>query len=85
MPTLVEIGLTHAQFETIHPVLDGNGRIGRLLITFLLYRQQILQKQVLYISHYFKQHRDQYYSLLQNIQDKGEWEAWLKHFSFRSF
>jgi len=80
IPALVEIGLIHAQFETIHPFLDGNGRIGRLLITFLLCQQQILQKPVLYISHYFKQHRDQYYDLLQKIRADGAWEAWLKFF-----
>jgi Fic family protein len=80
IPALVKIGLIHAQFETIHPFLDGNGRIGRLLITFLLCQQEILQKPVLYISHFFKQHREQYYELLQNIRENGDWEKWIKFF-----
>ncbi len=80
IPALVKIGLIHAQFETIHPFLDGNGRVGRLLITFLLCHQDILQKPVLYISHYFKKNRARYYDLLQNIRDKGEWEPWINFF-----
>lgn len=80
MPILVKIGLAHAQFETIHPFLDGNGRAGRLLIAFLLCERQILLKPVLYISHYFKQHREQYYNLLQAIRDTGDWESWIKFF-----
>jgi len=80
MPALVKIGLIHAQFETIHPFLDGNGRIGRLLISFLLFQSKILLKPVLYLSHYFKQHRQRYYDLLQNIRDNGDWETWLKFF-----
>lgn len=84
VPALIKIGLTHAQFETIHPFLDGNGRIGRLLITFLLCERKILQKPVLYISHYFKRHREEYYDLLQAVRDQGDWEGWLKFFSDRS-
>ncbi|MCJ7600490.1 MAG: Fic family protein [Desulfobulbaceae bacterium] len=80
MPALVKIGLIHAQFETIHPFLDGNGRIGRLLISFLLFQSKILLKPVLYLSHYFKQHRQRYYDLLQNIRANGDWETWLKFF-----
>ncbi len=80
LPALVKIGLAHAQFETIHPFLDGNGRVGRLLITFLLCENGILMTPVLYISHYFKQHRDEYYRLLQDIRDTGDWESWLKFF-----
>jgi Fic family protein len=80
IPALVRIGLAHAQFETIHPFLDGNGRVGRLLITFLLCERGTLQKPVLYISHYFKQHRTEYYELLQNVRDEGDWESWLKFF-----
>jgi Fic family protein len=80
IPALIKIGLAHAQFETIHPFLDGNGRVGRLLITFLLCEQQILQKPVLYISYYFKRHRAQYYDLLQAIRERGDWEGWLKFF-----
>lgn len=80
MPMLIKIGLAHAQFETIHPFLDGNGRIGRLLITFLLCQQEILETPLLYISHYFKQYRDRYYALLQGTRDEGDWESWLKFF-----
>lgn len=80
MPVLVKIGLAHAQFETIHPFLDGNGRIGRLLITFLLCEREILTKPVLYISHFFKRYRDRYYDLLQSVRDTGDWETWLKFF-----
>lgn len=80
MPALIRIGLTHAQFETIHPFLDGNGRVGRLLITFLLCEQGTLQSPVLYLSHYFKANRAKYYEYLQQIRDDGGWEAWLKFF-----
>lgn len=80
MPALAKIGLIHAQFETIHPFLDGNGRAGRLLIAFLLFQNEILLKPVLYLSHYFKQHRQHYYDLLQNVRDTGDWETWLKFF-----
>lgn len=80
IPPLVRIGLAHAQFETIHPFLDGNGRIGRLLITFFLCNRNLLQRPVLYISLFLKQHREEYYSRLQNVRDKGEWEEWLKFF-----
>jgi len=80
IPPLVKIGMAHAQFETIHPFLDGNGRIGRLLITFFLCQQGILQKPVLYLSHFFKQNRTEYYERLQKIRDDGEWENWLKFF-----
>jgi len=80
LPALVKIGLIHAQFETIHPYLDGNGRIGRLLITFLLCKDEILTQPVLYLSHYFKRHRQAYYDRLQRIRDHGEWEEWLRFF-----
>ena len=80
MPSLIKIGLAHAQFETIHPFLDGNGRMGRLLITFLLCERKILQQPVLYLSHYLKRNRNQYYDLLQNIRDSGNWEEWIKFF-----
>jgi Fic family protein len=80
LPTLVKIGLVHSQFETIHPFLDGNGRIGRLLITFLLCQSEILQKPVLYISHYFRRYRTEYYDKLQLVRDTGDWEGWLKFF-----
>lgn len=80
MPLLVRIGLAHAQFETIHPFLDGNGRIGRLLITFLLCEAEVLQKPVLYLSHFFKRERQSYYDHLQAVRDRGDWEGWLQFF-----
>lgn len=80
LPFLLKIGLAHAQFETIHPFLDGNGRVGRLLIAFLLCEQEVLVKPVLYLSHYFKKHRTEYYERLQAIRDNGEWEEWLLFF-----
>lgn len=80
LPQLVQIGLAHAQFETIHPFLDGNGRVGRLLITFLLCQREILMKPVLYLSHFFKQHRAEYYERLQAVRDGGDWEGWLAFF-----
>lgn len=80
IPPLIKIGLAHAQFETIHPFLDGNGRVGRLLITFFLCQQGILYKPVLYLSHFFKQNRMEYYERLQKTRDEGAWEEWLKFF-----
>ena len=80
LPLLIKIGLVHAQFETIHPFLDGNGRIGRLLITFLLCEQHVLLKPVLYLSYFFKRYRQQYYEELQSVRDRGTWEQWLTFF-----
>ena len=80
LPLLIKIGLVHAQFETIHPFLDGNGRVGRLLITFLLCQQNVLTKPVLYLSYFFKRHRQQYYEELQAVRDAGTWEQWLAFF-----
>ncbi len=80
MPALIRIGLTHAQFETIHPFLDGNGRVGRLLITFLLCQHGILQSPVLYLSHFLKANRAEYYDHLQRIRNEGAWESWVKFF-----
>jgi len=80
LPLLVAIGLAHAQFETIHPFYDGNGRVGRLLITFLLCEKAVLEKPVLYLSHYFKRHRQQYYDRLQAVREDGDWEGWMKFF-----
>ncbi|MBC8352528.1 MAG: Fic family protein [Planctomycetes bacterium] len=80
LPLLVKIGLAHVQFETIHPFLDGNGRVGRLLITFLLCEQQVLLKPVLYLSYYFKRNRQQYYEQLQSVREAGAWEDWLVFF-----
>lgn len=80
IPALIQIGLAHAQFETIHPFLDGNGRVGRLLISFLLCQREILLKPVLYLSHFFKRHRAEYYERLQAVRDVGDWEGWLAFF-----
>jgi len=80
VPPLVKIALAHVQFETIHPFLDGNGRVGRLLITFLLTERGVLHKPVLYLSHYFKAHRPAYYDHLQAVRTQGDWEGWLAFF-----
>ena len=80
LPPLIKIALAHAQFETIHPFLDGNGRVGRLLITFLLTERGVLHKPVLYLSHYFKRHRQAYYDHLQAVRLRGDWESWLAFF-----
>ena len=80
LPTLVWVGLVHAQFETIHPFSDGNGRVGRLLIIFLLCKMNILSKPVLYLSYFFKLHQQQYYEKLQAVRDDGSWEDWLIFF-----
>lgn len=80
VPLLIKVGLVHSQFETIHPFLDGNGRVGRLLITFLLCERGVLQRPLLYLSHYFKQNRTEYYDRLQAVRDTGDWESWLKFF-----
>jgi Fic family protein len=77
---LIVCALAHAQFETIHPFLDGSGRIGRLLITFLLCHAKVLQRPVLYLSHYLKQHRGTYYDRLMAIRYEGDWEGWLRFF-----
>lgn len=79
-PILIQCGLIHAQFETIHPFLDGNGRIGRLLITFILCHEKILQLPLLYLSHYLKAHKIEYYDRLMAIRNEGDWESWLKFF-----
>jgi Fic family protein len=80
MPVLIFCALAHAQFETIHPFLDGNGRVGRLLITFLLCQRGILRLPLLYLSHYLKQHRAEYYDRLMAIRTSGHWEQWVKFF-----
>jgi Fic family protein len=80
LPPLIHCGLSHAQFETIHPFLDGNGRVGRLLVTFLLCERDILKKPLLYLSVYLKAHRAEYYDRLTAIRNEGNWEGWLKFF-----
>jgi Fic family protein len=80
LPPLVKAGLIHVQFETIHPFLDGNGRLGRLLITLYLCSQKVLQQPLLYLSLYFKRRRADYYRLLQEVRENGSWEAWLEFF-----
>jgi len=77
---LVKAALAHVQFETIHPFLDGNGRVGRLLITLLLCHAGVLREPLLYLSLYFKQHRPTYYELLDRVRHDGDWEAWLSFF-----
>lgn len=80
LPILVKAGLAHVQFETIHPFLDGNGRLGRLLITLLLCSNSLLDEPILYLSLYFKQNRQIYYNLLQEVRLNGAWETWLEFF-----
>jgi len=80
-PVLLKAALAHVQFETIHPFLDGNGRLGRLLITLLLCEQKVLNEPMLYLSLYFKTHRRYYYELLNNVRMTGDWEAWLDFFA----
>ncbi|MEN0073062.1 MAG: Fic family protein [Paracraurococcus sp.] len=80
LPALIKAGLLHVQFETIHPFLDGNGRIGRLLVTLYLCVQGVLRKPLLYLSLYLKTRRADYYRLLQEVRERGAWEAWLEFF-----
>ncbi len=80
-PVLLKAALAHVQFETIHPFLDGNGRLGRLLITLLLCEQKVLKEPMLYLSLFFKKHRQHYYELLNNVRLTGDWEAWLDFFA----
>ncbi|NNJ99511.1 MAG: Fic family protein [Desulfatitalea sp.] len=80
-PVLLKAALAHVQFETIHPFLDGNGRLGRLLIALLLCEQNVLREPMLYLSLYFKTHRQYYYELLNNVRMTGDWEAWLDFFA----
>jgi Fic family protein len=80
-PPLLKAALAHVQFETIHPFLDGNGRVGRLLITLILCEQKVLAQPMLYLSLYFKAHRRHYYDLLNRVRLTGDWEAWLAFFA----
>jgi Fic family protein len=79
-PLLIKAALAHVQFETIHPFLHGNGRMGRLLITLLLSAEKALREPLLYLSLYFKKHRERYYELLQSVRSTGNWEVWLQFF-----
>lgn len=79
-PILIEIAVMHAQFESIHPYLDGNGRMGRLLITFILCYKGLLQSPILYLSLYFKENKDTYYRLLQEVRTQGNWKDWITFF-----
>lgn len=79
-PPLIHAAIAHGQFETIHPFLDGNGRVGRLLITLLLVQRRVLSRPLLYLSHYLKLHRAEYYDRLTGIREDGNWEAWIQFF-----
>jgi Fic family protein len=80
IPALIKTALAHVQFETIHPFLDGNGRTGRLLIALILHQEGVLRQPLLYLSLYLKQHRAEYYRLLDVVRQEGDWEAWLEFF-----
>jgi len=80
LPVLIRTAMAHVQFETIHPFLDGNGRVGRLLITFMLLASGLIERPLLYLSLYLKENRDRYYSLLQRVRLEGDWEAWIEFF-----
>jgi Fic family protein len=80
LPALLKAALIHVQFETIHPFLDGNGRLGRLLITLMLLADAVLVEPLLYLSLYLKKHRSRYYDLLQKVRFEGNWEEWLTFF-----
>jgi Fic family protein len=80
LPVLVHCGIAHAQFETIHPFLDGNGRVGRLLISFLLVHHGVMHRPLLYLSHFFKANQKEYYARLMAVRESGDWEGWIKFF-----
>jgi len=80
LPILIKAALVHHQFETIHPFLDGNGRLGRLLITLMLCTEKVITEPILYLSLYFKMHRDMYYDLLSSVRESGDWERWIEFF-----
>ena len=79
-PNLIDLAMVHAQFETIHPFLDGNGRVGRLLVTFMLVQRQVLRQPLLYLSYYLRLHRTEYYDRLMAIREQGDWEGWIRFF-----
>jgi Fic family protein len=81
VPPLLKAGLAHVQFESIHPFLDGNGRLGRLLIALVLVHEGVLREPLLYLSLHFKQHRKEYYARLTGVRERGEWSAWLEFFA----
>lgn len=80
LPSLIEVAIMHSQFETIHPYVDGNGRLGRLLVTFMLCEKKILDRPILYLSLFFKENRDEYYRLLMDVRFKGKIEEWIEFF-----
>ena len=80
-PVLIKTALAHVQFETIHPFLDGNGRLGRLLVPLILHVDGLLERPLLYLSLHFKQHRDEYYAKLGRVRTEGDWEGWLAFFT----
>lgn len=80
LPVLIHCGLVHSHFETIHPFLDGNGRVGRLLITFLLWYRGVLHRPLLTMSHYLRRHRHEYYDRLMAVRQAGDWEGWIRFF-----
>jgi Fic family protein len=80
LPPLIKCAVAHAQFETIHPFWDGNGRLGRMIVTLMLCSESILARPILYLSLFFKQHREEYYGLLQGTRDMGDWESWVLFF-----
>ncbi|UCD05342.1 MAG: Fic family protein [candidate division WOR-3 bacterium] len=82
MPPLIRAAMIHAQFETIHPFIDGNGRIGRLMITFFLVAHGVLMQPLLYLSYYLKMNREEYYNLLMRVRNEGDWEGWIKFFLY---
>ena len=77
---LVQIAIAHYQFEAIHPFLDGNGRVGRLIISLFLYERELLSHPFLYLSEFFEEHREDYYELLRMVSEKGDWQSWIKFF-----
>jgi Fic family protein len=80
LPPLIRAALAHVQFETIHPFLDGNGRLGRLLIALILAEARVMAEPVLFLSLFFKRHRADYYRLLQEVREQGSWESWIEFF-----
>ena len=80
MPLLIKVALIHVQFESIHPFLDGNGRLGRLLVTLLLCERNLIKQPIFYLSYFFKKHRTEYYSLLQKVREENQWNEWIKFF-----